>query len=207
MTGVSSPDCPWKAALILCSCVGKGNAQDGLSADEPPGVERRQNLASGALRCFRLVGWAQALNILPADPAACEARSRTALGASDGFRSRHSIAFRLDCERAPGATLRAGTHSPSCALCLEQTDEYRADISVRLCFGRRCRLRGPAVQPSVLNSATTRIPPVARAASCRLISELSSQIDSLLRQPAIHPPQRWIPQGDDTHVLAPFPSA
>jgi len=56
---------------------------------------------------------AQTLNVVLAGPAECEGRWGTALGASGGLPPRHSIAFRLDCDLAPGATLRSGRHSPS----------------------------------------------------------------------------------------------
>ncbi len=67
----------------------------------------------GGMRSFGLVEGAQILNVDPAGPAECEGRWGTALGASGGLRPRHSIAFRLHCDLAPEAALRAGRHSPS----------------------------------------------------------------------------------------------
>src|SRR5271166_1757366 len=67
----------------------------------------------GGMRSFGSVEGAQTVNVLPAGPAECDGRRGTALGASGGLPPRHPVAVRLDSDLAPGATLRAGRHSPS----------------------------------------------------------------------------------------------
>src|SRR5271157_1626367 len=82
------------------------------SLDEVFGY-RCHGRAAYPLMTKELIEGAQTLNVVLAGPAECEGRWGTALGASGGLSPRHAIAFRLDCDLAPGATLRSGRHSPS----------------------------------------------------------------------------------------------